>query len=456
VALTKPRPRSDMAKKSVVKPPAKVKTEPPEKVFRPTKKALLDPDKRKAAVTAMLINRVMQVNRAHPNDSAGLTDDIDNWTIGIPIPALVVQYQLQSNVFPLGRVYSVVGKEGTCKSSLAVEFARWFALAVGASWVFEAEAKFAAKLARSILRYEEHATQGIQQCSSQDDWQRNMQEQMKLYLKDVNGTEGRPGCGRTIPFLWILDSLSGRDSLETMERIEKKGSPTRAFAFEAQKNTQFLRKISADISDEPISLVIVNHLKEGTTERGFTERRKPGGAHLNFNTTVEWQMEKFGKSRIVGKETILDLTLKCYKNSLGATGRVIPVSMNWWHEPDPTNDGHARQVTFFDWHASLPRLIFRLAEEERMGKEALALTGLTKIHNNSCFSKLLGVGRTQAESFRDMGQRIVKNRELKAKLQEIFQIQTNTVFNGSVDYSVQRAAVKESLRRRLEQYAGSM
>jgi len=418
--------------------------------FKLTRKMMLDPDpvKRRAAHTAFMLENARQFNREFPDESAGVSGLMGAQTIGIYVPSIVMQYQLQCNVLPLSRLYAVVGKEGSFKSAFATEIGRWFSKYNGWGTVFEAESKWSDKFSRSIQGYD-YPSLTVIGCYSQDDWQRKMQHEIRKLTRAMGGYNGKPGHGRYVPYLFVLDSLSGRDAAETMERIEKKGSPTRAFSEEARKNTQYFRKITADIAKEPMSILVVNHLKEGKDERGFTERRKPGGFHVGFNVSVEWQMDRLGRRRIVGDETLMDLSIKCYKNALGDTSRSVPVSVHWRYDPDPDHPGELRQVTYFDWYEALPRLIFMLAEEGTMGKDAIKATGLVKVNNNSCYSPALGFNSTKAMSFQEMGGKISQNKELSKRLLEIFQVQKHRPLLPLVDYRVQRAGIQRELDREL-------
>src|SRR3972149_7013577 len=83
-----------------------------EKRFQPTAKMMKDPDpkKRRAAFVAWMLENARQCNRTFPDDVGGISGMLADLTIGVRVPCLVMQYQLQSNVLPLGRLYAVVGK----------------------------------------------------------------------------------------------------------------------------------------------------------------------------------------------------------------------------------------------------------------------------------------------------------------------------------------------------------
>ena len=78
----------------------------------------------------------------------------------LPVPAASVRYLLAVVGFPMSRVTQIVGPEGSCKSSLAIEVARWHRISGGGGRKIDVEDKPMPDLTASLLGYDEHALSG--------------------------------------------------------------------------------------------------------------------------------------------------------------------------------------------------------------------------------------------------------------------------------------------------------
>src|SRR5690606_21938882 len=273
-----------------------------------------------------------------------------------------LEFLLQSTVLPLSRIIQVVGTEGTCKSGLCFEFARIFKEHSGIAFLLEAETKYAEDFATSIINGSSGAKDTMIHipCTSLEDWQKKALftvEYCKNFMTKKTADNPNPK-GRIQPVLMILDSIMGKASEETQDKIIKAGYADRAFPLEAMKLTSFMRTFPQLLEKLPITFIAVNHLKPQKAENGpHLERHKAGGRGISFQETIELEMSKDRSPNIhlasddsfeVGG---LNLKIKCIKNGLGETGRAISARILWKHVYDETIDDTV-QITKWDWDTS--------------------------------------------------------------------------------------------------------
>lgn len=421
---------------------------------RPTKKDFLDPVSRRGAVASSCSAVLDAVAARNGNSVTYMVGEMTSLLVGIPFPSLALEWLTENRTFPMGRVMTIVGKEGSCKSALGVEIHRWARKwCDGWGIVFDAESKFSMELAQSILGWDDPKALGYTSCKSQEEWMHKLQTAQRNFIKQWGGTKQTRGIGRFYPVTFILDSLSGRDSLETIGKIAEQGSPGRTFSIESMKNTKLLRKIAADIENEPFTLIIVNHLKDGEDlGYGQKERKRPGGVHTLFQQTFEFETRVRRRTYRQANEKRIDLGIACYKNSLGVTGRAIEVTFCFRKEEDPKDSSRLRQVSYFDWHTSTMRMIDWLgANDPPVGKKVLEITGLRKKNNNAYYSTLLGIPKTKPATARATGLAIHKNKEMKAKLRNTLGISSlGKSFIKNVDYNDQRGVVVTAVDKHLD------
>ncbi len=394
---------------------------------------------------------------------AGITTagEAGRLVLGIPLPSLAFEYLIQNSVFPLTRVVQLVGPPKTCKSGLCFEISKWFwERSAGNTMLFENEGKYSPDWASSIIGWDNPHTLGHTPCTSVEDWQRKMKKfiiQAKTY---ATGTAKEPGPGRVMPSLIILDSLMGKLSETTLKNIELRGYAEKHFAVEALQITEYLKAISSEFQEWPMSLLVVNHLKMGKTAQGLPERRKAGGYHMTFQESLELEMApvmngkislaaKPNRPAISGKST----RIKCMHNALGQEGRSIIVDILWWQEAGPT--GRMRQITAWDWHAATVRLLtdpsFAAGIRANI-RDIVDLRGVGGEEKSKLFwSKTLGVSEATPMSASQIGQVIFDNREVTRELRNLFGIKVRRPFSTGEDFLKLFREVKEDTLDEIEE-----
>lgn len=359
--------------------------------------------------------------------------------IGVPLPALSMEYVIQNTVWPLERVAQIVGREGTCKSFFTFEVCRWFRRLGGGGILFENETKYSPEAAMSILGYDSEVL-GYTPCENLEDWQSKMQWFIQQTKHNMIGTKKEKGPGKVYPVVYILDSLMGKLSAESMQNIETTGHVSRAHPLEALKITPFLKAIPSRIRRWPMALICTNHLKKGQASTGGQpERTKAGGVQLNFQETFELQLNRCKQFHIsTAKYDGVHLEMKCYKNSLGNTGRKLFVDVHWWDEPDPKT-GRMVQQTRWQWHAATTRLILNMPGS--LGERLRTVVDLKKCPGDNVKSRALGATKNPI-SFHEAGLRINKNKAMKNELRKLLGIKIRKTFESGVDYEKQLKLAK--------------
>jgi hypothetical protein len=322
---------------------------------------------------------------------------------------------------------------------------RWFIEAGGFGNYIEVETKLSTDLLPSIIGYENSNRVLIDFCDSVENWQQHVLFWIEAHKKKLSGTDKEPGPGRTIPILMVVDSIMGKLSYESQERVSAQGYGGRAHPVEALSITQWMKTVPHMISNWPFTIVLNNHLKLGRDENGITERRTGGGKGTGFQESFELEMA-VRKSHIqcAAWEGRV-LSLRCQENSFGPDGRRIDTRLLWNYEPDPEVPGRVRQVSMFDWHWATVDMLTKL-----QGRDAAALEDVFHIKaltssdvENTCWSSTMKVPAKSPLSWNDMGQAISKSPVVMESIRNALGIKRRALLAGS--YLTQLAGLTSKL-----------
>ena len=343
----------------------------------------------------------------------GSREELGQLAIGIPTPSLAFEYLIANDVFPLSSVMMLAGSWGSCKSALAYEFFRWFYEQRGLAVHIDTEDKFDADFACDIMRVERDA---IPILSNRANSVEQMQQIPTHYLREVQqmlvGTAAEPGPGKTIPCCFCIDSLAGATSEEIQEKIIKEGNAGRTHPINALKNTHYLTGIKKQFENWPFTLLIVNHLKEKTDDRGNAHQYTLGGQSFNFHESFElrnsvWR-SKFKNAQFEG----LGIKIHCAKNSFGPTGRALKTRFLWWIEDEPET-GHPRDMFLWDWNWALCTLLNEMdgIHKVRLTDRELVIKCKSPAADVECLAnfRAIGMGKDEYLPFQEVGQLIQDN-----------------------------------------------
>lgn len=470
-----PRPK----KVTMAKPPTVVAMAPGQKTVRLDHRQLKKKQRDQVAMTWKGKNRGKAVDaffkakadkaRARFGHSGVLIgDSTESLVIGIPCPSLAFEYVIAQACFPLGLVLVLVAKHGVGKSALVAEFGRWFHEAGGGMELIENETKFNPHWYKSILTPEVYDKMPLYRSTSLEDCQRKLTYGVHSAKHLMEGTEKDPGPGRTIPIMWAIDSIMGKQSEEVQEKILGKrgedgkrgnkgeGAASRSHPVEALKNTTYYKTIASEFDEWPFSLVLVNHLKTKHDDMGHELRSKAGGAHIDFQESFELELTKLGghkkKIQCADFEGV-PLMISCEKNSFGPTHRKIQTRLLWWYEDDHTSPDGYVQKTAWDWDWSTIHLLDSLMQGENaipMFKKNLKEIGFhleitsRGDADNGAWSKSVGMKKKEdAVRWSELGAMIRADTELTNKLRKALRISHRPLLEG--DYLAQMEEMTEKL-----------
>lgn len=362
--------------------------------------------------------------------------------IGIPTPSLPMEYLLGLDALPLGLMYQLVAETGVGKSAMLAEFARWFMSFGGGFWLVETETKFNPDWYASIMGEQMFGMTQLLRAGSLEEWQRNLTDAIKITKRSADSQ----GFGRKIPFLFGVDSVSGKASETEQEKILGKigkdglrgkgiGNAARGFATEALVNTKFIKAIPQEFDGWPFSLVTVNQLKTGMDERGLPTRSIGGGKQLGFQESVELQLSKAKgpKHKIVSSKFVgYEVNIETFKNSYSEGVKKIATRLLWRHNNvEEIIDGDmemapSRQHTIWDWNWSLVWLLDYILNQgghsyfkPRLEALGIHVTCPTRADvENKAWSKTLGMSGKDAVSWSRLGAMLHANPEIVKKIRK--------------------------------------
>jgi hypothetical protein len=353
----------------------------------------------------------------------------------------------------------VVGIEKVGKSGLCFDIVRWFRKYHGYGVLLEHESKFNPDWAASIIGWDEPDALTHIPCESIDAWQTYMGTVVEEIQHEMLGTKTDPRPGKTWPFAMIVDSLMGKATMESQNRISTAGFAGKAWADEARMITQYMRFIPQRIARWPFLMIGVNHLKPSVDPNTQAKvRNVAGGRGVNFQESIElevnWSRQGRKKSRIrhVDKTGMM-LRINCENNSYGDAHNEIGVTVWKWLEeiPDPdTGDLVWKPQVVWDWHGSTVALILRdsAATESARGKQLKQLVNIRKVSNASlAYCRQLGIPKSDPQPFDVVGQMVYENEELMAELRRLYGITVWPAFQPGVDFDEQLASQKRKLAK---------
>jgi hypothetical protein len=370
----------------------------------------------------------------------------NNLVIGIPIPALAFEYVISQDVLPLGLVTQMVGPPNSLKSSLAFEFMRWIRQAGGGSNLFEMETKYDEDWNRAITGFAHHEKNVIvDKCNSVEEWQQRLQKRIEWHKAKMEGTKEDPGPGRVFPVGLFVDTIMGKVSYETQEKVHKEGFAGRNFPLEALSITTFMKTVPQLLDEWPFFLCLMNHLKFGKDEMGRETRRTAGGVGVNFQES--WELEtSVRKSKIESKDWEgRIIQIKCEKNSFGPTGRKVDTRLLWGDEFNEETGKWERWATW-DWHWATIKMLTtfegRIAaalKREDIHVKAEATGDATA----TAWSATLGMKAKDAVPWDELGIMIAQNEEMKNRIRTALSIKRRPLLEG--DYLKLIEGLRENL-----------
>lgn len=395
---------------------------------------------RPKSVTADSLNEITEdllatLNNAGGGSAAYLQGEHNARSCGIRIPYLAFQWLVGGvDVLPIQRFVGISGLPKSFKSTLNIEFGNWVLLQGGYHIALDNEGKTSASMLDAMSRispelFEAASSRRIfKETGSVEQWQEQVMKAVKLARKVSN----RPK-GQRIPFYISVDSLNGKSSEATQEKIEKEGSAEdRAFPVEAMKVSRFLKSLS--LLGTTVNIGCVQHLMQdiGAVSYHGPVYKESGSAMASYQGSVQLRVNK-GKpvvtkashSAAPSQGPPIDgytLWITAERSCLGPDKRCIPVDILWQYvEKD---DAPNQQYMWYDWDGALGWLLvdIQYAEKGHVAYERDKLKATLKFSQpktNRINCEELGL---EGASLTEFGQAIRKNPEVQARLSKMLNI----------------------------------
>lgn len=392
--------------------------------------------------------------RGEGGDVVLAANEANNLLIGLPMPALAMEYLFQQDAFLLGLVYHLSGLPSSCKSAFLYEIMRLFANCGGGAHLLETEDKWSEVLMRSIVRYRQDEVKvTINRCQSVEDWQAHMTYWLTNDPRKLIGTKELPGPGATVPILTAVDSIMGRTSQETQEKIigpKGTGFATRGYSVEANYLSTYMRSTPHLLDGWPFAVFLVNHLKEGTDSQGRPTERTLGGTSVDFQGSFELKAKKLGEVKCEKWDGVV-VRLRCYKNSFGSSNREIITRLLWWFEDDPETGARTQKSTW-DWNWATVNLLREIKENPKYKGRMLKqlddggwhlATPKTSAIENLAWSRTLGMKEADAVPWQTLGEMIHQDHAVMEMLRRALDIHRRPILAGN--YARQLSNLREAL-----------
>jgi len=349
----------------------------------------------------------------------------------VKIPFLM-RILLNLEALPLGRVIQIMGPQASLKSTFAAEIVRWHLCEGGRAAFFETEGKPAAFVYMCLIETFGKEVVRICRVKRMEKWMQEISKQIRKGEELLEQGVNLP------PMVFVVDSVLGCNSMQTISDVDERGYPSERFASESRRITDFLRSYSSRIADLPLTLIMVNHVKLRPT--GFTiQKATVGGVDLRYRATFELELKREKSTSYLGGPCENLLTISVEKNSFGPDVTSISVPVIF--------DNRDRKI-YFDWYSPLTRWLCDLRTDYVKPKPAPSvleqIRGLFGISVRSggpkgklYYCESIGIEKENALPAHEFGKFLEENCQDKlAVLSEIIGIRTvdDIVSEESIDF----------------------
>ncbi len=377
---------------------------------------------------------------------ASIGTEAETLLVGLPLPAFCLRYLFQSTTFPLSRIVQITGEEGSAKSSFAYEMIRWHMVYGGGGIEAENELKDSPDMRNGILAWNPMwlRRMGSTPTHYLEAWQDVLTHTMNQFKKQQDAPGGP---GRTVPVAWLVDSLMSTAPLSEVQAVLKEGHAVRGFALAAQLIAKYMRTMPMQIQNYPFTVIGTNHLKPATDFMGRPTANVPGGKSVKFHETYEIEMHRqmspdidrldYGGLRVI---------IKCKKNSLGPSRKMIQAELLWWKEavPEAERDPNGPEVqtrtrAVWDWDTATIDLLLSFSKTE--GKKTIfnqlmniCDINVTSTQQKTCWSRALGIPESAPVYYRQAGSMLDRRADLLMPMYHILGITPRRPFQPGIDY----------------------
>jgi len=317
------------------------------------------------------------LNKEGTGSKAYLQGEHAEHTWGPLIPHLAFQWLVGGiNVLPSQRHIGISGLPKSFKSTLLMDIGNWYLRAGGMHIALDNEGKTSASMLDAMTAYDPEiaklaGTRRIfKETNSVEEWQ----SMVTAAIKRAKKVADRPK-GQRIPILITIDSLNGKSSDATAEKIKKEGSAdARAFPVEAAQITRFFK--GTGLIGTTANIGYVQHLVQDLgappgyggpayKESGAAISSYQGSVHLRVRKGSAYDKATHPAARVEGPPVEgYTLWLQTERSCLGPDHRQLGVDVLWQYTEK--EDGTMQQLMWYDWDGALGRLLVEMLINDKM------------------------------------------------------------------------------------------
>ncbi len=378
---------------------------------------------------------ISDLNKEGTGTQAYLQGSHAQHTWGPLIPHLAFQWLVGGiNVLPCQRHIGVSGLPKSFKSTLLMDIGNWYLRAGGMHVALDNEGKTSASMLDAITAYDPETeklavTRRIfKETNSVEEWQ----SMVTAAIKRARKVADRPK-GQRIPILITIDSLNGKSSDASADKIKKEGSAdARAFPVEAAQITRFFK--GTGLIGTTANIGYVQHMVQDLgappgyggpayKESGAAISSYQGSVHLRVKKGQAYDKASHPAARIIGPPIEgYTLWLQTERSCLGPDHRTLGVDVLWQYID--REDGPPQQLMWYDWDGALGRLLVEMAYNDKMlhafDRDRLEATlDFTQPTTGHVNCKELGL---EDVSFTEFGKAIQNTPEVREKITKYLRI----------------------------------
>jgi hypothetical protein len=395
---------------------------------------------RKEAPTMSELDSAMAdiVHKLCGDNGSGLGDsDFVDRTLVIPLPALVLEWYLGVDGWPLSRSVSVAAEYHVGKTAFLTDIVRWHRLMTGRGIVACTEGdKDSPTLRQSILNYDLNAM-AYDNFGSVEDWQKHLTNASKKVMALF---KSKPEL--TSPVCFGTDSVVGALCRNKIKGIWEDGHASADFATEAKLYGDWLRTFTnMALAGNPFTFVGTSHIYEVANRKAGLPAKivVSGGIKQLYAAAISILMKHVKKIDYVNlKGQIVNFSL--LKNTLAGTRHYnrFDCGLYWTKGEDGV------QHTWWDWDEAT---IWLLSDREMFpakgasGESVVAACNIRAVSGGLYFCKELGVSEDDAMSASELGRVLNTKPEVLENLRTALKIQRHNKFIPGIEYKPVALAV---------------
>lgn len=380
-----------------------------------------------------LKSALQEAQKEFGSDKVYVAAEHEKKQAGVFLPHLALRWLVDSNVWPLQRITNSGGKPATFKSAFSFELERFFLESGGVVRHIDTEQKLSSSFMRAIIPDKFFADDMskrliIGQATSINDWQKRISFEADRLTALIEEVKRKP----SFPSIWVVDSLLGSSSEESMKYVAEEGEGQgRGWTDASILIANYLRGLTSTLLGLPVTLHMVNHEKDDMSGKGT---RRPGGVAPDFHATIDIRFQlgdrtgdKYSGKGIVDRKDVQgkSITMSIRKSSQGPDiGRQICVPFFWWY--DESNTQRAK----WDWDSATTGL---LLNNKTALKDIIEVSVAPAARGaDRYYSSTLGISKDDAVLSSEFGAALEAKHDVLSGVETALHIQQHQIYSAGV------------------------